>query len=67
MPDQKLTILAVGATGSIGGHVVDKALRLGHKVRAFVRDPGKLKERPGLYTVVGDLTIPQSLPAAIDG
>lgn len=67
MPDQKLTILAVGATGSIGGYVVDEALRLGHKVRALVRDPGKLKARPGLDGVVGDLTTPQSLLAAVDG
>jgi uncharacterized protein YbjT (DUF2867 family) len=67
MSDQKLTILAVGATGSIGGYVVDEALRLGHKVRALVRDPGKLKVRPGLDAVVGDLTNRQSLPAAVDG
>ena len=36
-----ITVLAVGATGSIGRHVVAEALREGHAVRALVRDTGQ--------------------------
>jgi uncharacterized protein YbjT (DUF2867 family) len=67
MNNQQLTVLAVGATGSIGAHVVDEAIREGHKVRALVRSPGKLKPRPGLDIVVADLTQPQSLPTVVEG
>jgi uncharacterized protein YbjT (DUF2867 family) len=59
--------LAVGASGTIGRHVTDDALSQGHRVRALVRSPGKLNQRPGLEIVVGDLTRPQSLLAAVEG
>lgn len=65
--DQHLKVLSVGATGSIGAHVVHEALASGHQVRALVRAPGKLAQRQGLETVVADLTEPQSLHAAIEG
>jgi uncharacterized protein YbjT (DUF2867 family) len=32
------TIVVVGATGSVGRHVVEQALRRGHATRALVRD-----------------------------
>lgn len=67
MRDQQLTVLAVGATGSIGAHVIEEALCAGHKVRALVRNSGKLKQRAGLDTVAGDLTQPRSLLAAVEG
>lgn len=63
----QLTVLAVGASGSIGRHVVDEALAQGHQVRALVRSAGKLEPRVGLEIVVGDLTDPVSLIAAADG
>jgi uncharacterized protein YbjT (DUF2867 family) len=64
--DQRLTVLAVGATGSIGSHVVDEALASGHRVRALVRAPGKLAGRSGVEVVVADLTEPRSLHAAVE-
>ncbi|MBZ9700544.1 MULTISPECIES: SDR family oxidoreductase [unclassified Mesorhizobium] len=64
---QPLNVLAVGATGSIGTHVVDEALSAGHQVRALVRSPGKLNLRPGLEIAVADLTQPASLAAAVEG
>jgi uncharacterized protein YbjT (DUF2867 family) len=67
MRDQRLKVLAIGATGSIGGHVIDEAIHHGYEVRALVRSPGNLKPRPGLEVVVGDLTKPQSLLAAVEG
>ncbi len=67
MTHEPLRILSVGATGSIGVHVVDEALSSGHRVRALVRDPGKLTRRLGLEAVVGDLTRPDPLRSTIEG
>lgn len=68
MTDRPTTVLIVGATGSIGRHVVDEALRQGYSVRALVRDPARGRGFAGdVELVVGDLTRPDSLPAAVDG
>ena len=40
----RMTVLVVGATGSIGRLVVDEAIRQGHAVRALVRDPDKARQ-----------------------
>jgi uncharacterized protein YbjT (DUF2867 family) len=62
------TVLVVGATGSIGRHVVDEALREGWTVRALVRDGARARGLPEqAQPVVGDLTRPQTLAAAVDG
>ena len=50
-------VLVLGATGGTGREVVAQALKLGHEVTAFVRDPGRLPatgER--LRVVTGDVT-----------
>lgn len=63
-----LTVLAVGATGSIGRYVVAEALRQGHVVRALVRDARQSDDLPsGVEAVVGDLTHAESLGAAVAG
>ena len=63
-----MTVLVVGATGSIGRLVVDEATREGYSVRALVRNPGKAPELfPGAQVVVGDLTHGETLTAAVDG
>jgi uncharacterized protein YbjT (DUF2867 family) len=68
MNAQRLKILVVGATGSIGRLVVEEAARNGHAVRALVRDPGKARRVfPDVETVVGDLTRSDTLAPAIDG
>jgi uncharacterized protein YbjT (DUF2867 family) len=62
------TVLVVGATGSIGRLVVEKAVRQGHPVRALVRDARKASRFPaGVQTAVGDLTRAETLAAAVDG
>ncbi len=51
-----LNILVYGATGKVGSHVVDEALRRGHHVTAVSRDPSRIKlQHPNLTTVQGDL------------
>lgn len=63
-----LTVLVVGATGSIGRLVVDEALRRGHIVRALVRDAVRAQHLPvAAQLVVGDLTQSDSLHVAVQG
>lgn len=63
-----LTVLVVGATGSIGRLVVAEALRQGHSVRALVRDAHKAARLPAsASTIVGDVTRPETLAAAVEG
>lgn len=63
-----LKVLVVGATGSIGRLVVDEAIRQGHAVRALVRDVRRASQLPAdAQRVVGDLTRPDTLVAAVDG
>jgi len=49
-------VFLTGATGFIGGHVLDALLDAGYSVRALVRTPGRLHMRPGVTEVVGDVT-----------
>ena len=63
-----MTVLVIGATGSIGRLVVEEAIRQGHTVRALVRKPNKACELPSkARVVVGDVTQPGTLPGAVDG
>ncbi|MEV6951177.1 NAD-dependent epimerase/dehydratase family protein [Streptomyces sp. NPDC051183] len=66
-----MNILITGATGFLGGHLVDACLRDGHRVRALVR-PGSDTARlaalgPGLDLVPGDLKDTASLARAAIG
>lgn len=63
-----MNVLIIGATGSIGRLVVEKAIRGGHTVRALVRTPGKSHRLSSEAQVVtGDLTRPDTLASAVDG
>ena len=65
---EALTVLVVGATGSIGRLVVAQALAEGHTVRALVRTPARGRDlAPGAELVVGDLTRPDTLTDAVAG
>jgi uncharacterized protein YbjT (DUF2867 family) len=39
-------LLILGATGSLGRHVLRQALAAGHEVTVFVRTPSKLPPEP---------------------
>ena len=68
MSGNALTVLVVGATGSIGRLVVAEALRRGHSVRPLVRDLARAGSLPDdARRVVGDLTAAESLAEALDG
>ena len=68
MNTSNMTVLVVGATGSIGSLVVDEALREGHAVRALVRKSSKKNQLPrDVQVVTGDVTRPDTLDPAVDG
>jgi uncharacterized protein YbjT (DUF2867 family) len=67
-PVSPITVLVIGATGSIGHLVVEEAIRQGCTVHALVRNPGKARVLPSeAQVVVGDVTRPETLSDAVDG
>ena len=60
-------ILVVGATGRVGGAVVELLLEAGFEVRALVRSPekGERVRSLGAELVVGDATAPDTLGPAV--
>ena len=60
--------LVIGATGNVGGELVEHLLDQGQKVRALVRDASRAAVLPpGVSIAVGRLEDPASLAAAADG
>lgn len=66
--DINTRVLVAGATGTLGGMVVDELARAGASVRALVR-PGKEAslERTDVEVTVGDLEDQDSLRRAVEG
>ena len=67
MSAESPVVLVVGATGSVGRHVVAEAIRQGYTTRALLRDPSRTSLLdPSAQLVVGDLTRPDTLARALD-
>jgi uncharacterized protein YbjT (DUF2867 family) len=60
-------VLVIGATGRIGRLVVDELLAAHVPVRALSRNPESADVPAGAEVVSGDLTMPESLDAALGG
>ena len=63
------TIFITGATGLVGSHVVEEAIRRGHRVRALVRASSDTRwlDQWGIEKVLGDLADPEALRRGADG
>ena len=60
-------VLVTGATGRVGRVVVDELLDEGVPVRALTRRPETARLPAAVEVVSGDLTVPESLDAALQG
>jgi dihydroflavonol-4-reductase len=70
-------VMVTGASGFLGIHVLQRLLDEGHRVRAFVRTPTKVREHlsllgvdpdhPSLEVASGDMTDPAAVKEAVAG
>lgn len=63
-------LLVTGATGYVGGRLVNRLVRAGYRVRVMVRDESRLQGRSWqnkVEVVVGDALRADQLPAALEG
>ncbi len=69
MSSGQRTIFVTGATGLVGSHVVEEALKRGHTVRALVRASSDTKwlDAQGVEKVLGDLADPAALREGVKG
>jgi uncharacterized protein YbjT (DUF2867 family) len=59
--------LVTGATGYVGGRLIDRLLAEGRPVRALARNPSRLEAPPEVQAVKGDLVTGRGLTRALDG
>ena len=63
-------ILVTGSTGYIASRLIPRLLEAGYRVRCLARNPLRLKGRSwfqDVEVIQGDVTVPSTLPAALDG
>jgi nucleoside-diphosphate-sugar epimerase len=62
-------VLVTGATGKVGHAIAAALLERGDDVRALVRDPERAVSviPAGVELITGDVTEPETLPAAVEG
>ena len=68
VPEKNVTIAVLGATGMVGGFILQEALAQGYTVRALARTPQKLDMLKGRITIVqGDARDPSAIAALLRG
>ena len=59
--------LVTGATGYVGGRLIERLLAEGRGVRALARDPARLEPAAGVEAVQGDVLSGRGVREALDG
>ena len=59
--------LVTGATGYVGGRLLERLVSEGRELRALARDPSRLEHLDGVEPVAGDLVRDTGLEAALEG
>ena len=59
--------LVTGASGYVGGYLIEELLRRGRSVRALARDPGKASQPPAVDVRGGDAVSGRGLREALEG
>src|SRR3954469_1528330 len=59
--------LVTGATGYVGGRLIERLRAEGRPIRAMARNPDRLPDRAGVEPVRGDVLSDRGLAAALDG
>lgn len=67
MNNERSLILVTGATGNVGRQVVFQLLRAGARVRALTRNPSSASLPEGVEVVRGDLSVPDTRHAGLNG
>jgi putative NADH-flavin reductase len=66
--EHALNVLVFGATGGTGRRLVEQALKRGHRVTAFARDPAKIQvKHDNLRVAKGDILQPDTVAASVAG
>ncbi len=68
VPRKNVTIAMLGATGMVGGFIVEEALAQGYDIKALARTPEKLDALKGQISIVkGDARDPATIDALLQG
>jgi putative NADH-flavin reductase len=62
-----MKVAHIGATGKVGGKILEELLRRGHKVTAISRHPEKALANSNIAAVLGDITEPGQLASLLKG
>jgi putative NADH-flavin reductase len=62
-----MNIAHIGATGKVGGKILEELLRRSHKVTAISRHPEKAPPSANVTAALGDIAEPEKLAAIVKG
>lgn len=62
-----MKVLVTGGSGFVGRAVVERLVEQGHTPRVLVRNPQSLNDLPGIETITGDITRPETFSAQLQG
>jgi uncharacterized protein YbjT (DUF2867 family) len=62
-----MTVFVTGATGNIGGAVIEHLRQKPVPIRGLVRDRARASHLEGIELAIGDLSQPETLDAALQG